>query len=232
MKKFNCPACGAEITFRSNISVYSVCNYCSSMVVRHDVDVETIDTMAALPDDMSPLKIGTAGVYRGIGFQLIGRLKIAWKQGTWNEWFMLSENGLAEAQGSYALSHEYTEPLLSDTQAAITKLIAVNNSQKVKINAADLSALSSQNQTIGTYLLLNNQKFKVVDIKQAVCIGSEGELPMTAPKSRRPTTIDLLGELGEFASVEVTHEGGQIFLGHYVDWNELRFQNTRELEGW
>jgi hypothetical protein len=45
-------------------------------------------------------------------------------------------------------------------------------------------------------LKINNQKLKVVDIKKAVCIGSEGELPFPAPRGRQTTAIDLLGLFG------------------------------------
>src|SRR5256885_2095546 len=55
---FNCPSCGAQVDFQSNLSVYAVCKFCRSMIVRHDVNVESIGTMASLPDDMSPIQIG------------------------------------------------------------------------------------------------------------------------------------------------------------------------------
>ena len=73
MKKFNCPSCGAEVVFNSNHSVYAVCKYCHSMIVRHDLDVEAIGTMASLPEDMSPFQIGTEGYYQGTHFSLVGR---------------------------------------------------------------------------------------------------------------------------------------------------------------
>ena len=53
MRKFACPSCGADVTFQSAQSVYTVCAYCQSMVVRTDVDVKSIGVMAALPDDMA-----------------------------------------------------------------------------------------------------------------------------------------------------------------------------------
>ena len=39
MRKFACPSCGADVTFQSAQSVYAVCAYCQSMVVRTDVDL-------------------------------------------------------------------------------------------------------------------------------------------------------------------------------------------------
>ncbi len=207
---FNCPSCGAEVVFKSSLSVYAVCKYCSSMIVRHDVDVESIGKMATLPDDMSPIQIGTEGSYRGVRFNIIGRMKIGWEDGSWNEWFMVSNDGrkgwLAEAQGFYAVSFEDDDAL---------KTIKTESTPK-----------------LGTYLKLSNQKLKVVDIKKATCIGSEGELPFPAPQGRKTTSIDLLGPAGEFASIEIESEKWRIYTGHYVEWNDLRCQNLRPLEGW
>ena len=207
---FNCPSCGAEVVFKSNLSVYAVCKYCSSMIVRHDVDVESIGKMAALPDDMSPIQIGTEGNYRGTRFSIIGRMKIGWEDGSWNEWFMVSDDGrkgwLAEAQGFYAVSFENDDALKSIKTESTPKL--------------------------GSYIKLNNQKLKVVDIKKATCIGSEGELPFSAPQGRKTTSIDLLGPSGEFASIEIEGDKQRIYTGHYVEWNDLRCRNLRPLEGW
>src|SRR4051812_49254224 len=110
MQKFNCPSCGAGITFQSSVSFSLVCPYCRSLVVRHDKDVEAIGKMAELPDDISPFQIGTTGTFRKIHFALAGRMKIGWEDGCWNEWFFFTDEGkkgwLAEAQGSLILSFE------------------------------------------------------------------------------------------------------------------------------
>ena len=211
---FKCPSCGAEIVFQSSLSVYAVCQYCRSMIVRHDVDVESIGKMAILPDDMSPIQIGVEGFYRGLRFNIIGRMKIGWEDGCWNEWFMLCDDGrkgwLAEAQGFYAVSFENDDALKESKTS--------NKVQSVP--------------ELGSYLTLSNQKLKVVDIKKAVCIGSEGELPFPAPKGRKTTSIDLLGPSGEFASIEMEGDKRRVYMGHYVEWNDLRCRNFRTLEGW
>lgn len=217
MKKFNCPSCGAEVTFTSNISVYAVCKYCSSMIVRHDLDVESIGTMAALPDDMSPLQIGTEGYYQGVHFSLVGRMKIGWEDGSWNEWFMASDDGrkgwLAEAQGCYAICFEVEPPPLD---------FAVRAIQHQK----------KDNNFIGSSLTLNNQKLKVVDAKKSTCIGSEGELPFAAPQGRLTVSVDLLGTRGEFGCVEIETGKMRAFSGRYVDWKEMRCSNVRQFDGW
>lgn len=212
MRMFACPSCGAEVPFRSSLSVYAVCAYCNSMVVRRDVDVEAIGTMAALPEDMSPLQIGTEGVYQGVRFSLVGRLKIGWEAGAWNEWFIVSDDSrkgwLAEAQGFYAVSYELAVP-------------------------DSLPEANSLN--INDFITLEGDSLRVVDIKDATCIGSEGELPFIAPKGRKTRSIDLLGAHGEFASIEIEHKmqgNTRLYVGNYVAWDDLKLSHLRELEGW
>src|SRR3981081_310847 len=87
-----------------------VCEHCRSMVVRKDLNVETLGVMAELPPDLSPLQIGTRGEWNGRGFELLGRIRVEWELGSWNEWYAEFAGGvegwLAEAQGFYMVSFE------------------------------------------------------------------------------------------------------------------------------
>lgn len=219
MREYICPACGAPGRFHASISVYAVCAYCQSMILRHDVDVEAFGKMAALPPDMSPLQIGTRGVFDGIGFALVGRLKIGWQDGHWNEWFMFTEDArkgwLAEAQGYYAVCFE--EALQVDGRERINRNFETWKPQP------------------GERLFMDQQAYEVVDIKDCICLGSEGELPLLANRGRRTKSIDLAGG-GGFASLELYSHGARrearFYSGRYVEWDALKLENTRPLEGW
>lgn len=208
MQNCNCPSCGAAIIFQSSISVTAVCTYCHSLVVRHDVNVEAIGTMAELPPDMSPFQIGTGGTHKGVHFTLIGRARIAWEDGAWNEWFMLRDDNskawLAEAQGSVCVNAEVPEENLPE--------------QPPRMNHV---------------LKLGGTSYRVTDVKEAECIGSEGELPFIAKKGRKTVSVDLTGKAGAFASIEYSNgEKPRLFLGEYVEFDILKFTNLRELPGW
>lgn len=208
MQKFNCPSCGAEITFQSSISVSCVCPYCRSLVVRHDKDMKAIGKMAELPADISPFQIGTTGKFDNVTFTLIGRMKIGWEDGNWNEWFMYFDDGrrgwLAEAQGALAVNFEVAE---KEAPVKFPKL--------------------------GEHIKLQDKPFVVADIKEGECIGSEGELPFTAPQGRKTKSVDLLDNRGGFASMEYCPpEPIRIYMGDYVDFDNLQFSNLRELPGW
>lgn len=208
MQKYTCPSCGASITFQSSVSVMCVCPYCRSLVVRRDVDVEAIGVMAELPDDISPFQVGTAGIYKNVHFQLIGRVKVGWEDGNWNEWFLWTDQGkkgwLAEAQGFLGVSFEQEESEIPKTPPKLDQML-----------------------TLGT------RKFFVSDVKETECIGSEGELPFAAQKGRKATAVDLISSDSGFASIEYNELGAaRFYIGEYMEFDALRFTNLRALPGW
>ncbi len=215
MRVFNCPSCGAPVTFHASVSVYAVCAHCQSMILCRDVGIEAFGKMATLPPDMSPLRIGAQGVLDGVGFALLGRLRIGWRDGAWNEWFMVTEHArkgwLAEAQGFFAACFEV--PLEHDGQNLIDRDFA------------------TWKPKAGERVQVGDQTYEVADIKQTTCLGSEGELPFLANRGRQAVSIDLEGT-ARFASLEVYQKTGRLYQGRYVGWDELKLSNIRPLEGW
>ena len=208
MTKANCPSCGAEVLFKSAISVFSVCGHCRSMVVRHDMDVESLGEMAQLPDDVSPIKIGTRGKYKNNPFEVVGRLKVAWSEGYWNEWFVLFENGeegwLAEAMGFFMMSSEVKAPE------------RIPRRKDLKVGNA--------------YELAPSRPFYVDDIKEATCIGSEGELPFKGLVNRKTLSVDMSSFSCDFVNIEYADgEEAHLYIGRYVEFEELALTNLRDL---
>ncbi len=207
--KLSCPSCGAEVDFKSRSSVMAVCSYCGSTLVRHDMDLENLGKMAELAQDMSPLQIGTTGNYEGKNFEIAGRQKITWENGTWNEWYLVFANGkdgwLADAQGFYMISFQELEP--------------------VNLPAANLLKIDHP-------LTLKGIRYKVDDIKEVTCTGSEGELPVKSINGRKSVSVDLSGPENSCASIDFSPEGNRIFIGKYVEFEQLNLKNLREIDGW
>ncbi|MBZ9657433.1 DUF4178 domain-containing protein [Mesorhizobium sp. ESP-6-4] len=181
--------------------------------------------MAALPDDMSPLQIGSGGYFEEQPFALIGRLKIGWRDGLWNEWHLLMADGrrgwIGEAQGSFSISFELQSALPRDVEVTLNHCHALLTGGKPATEARP-----------GFMVQLGGATLRAVDIKLATCLGSEGELPFTAPKGRRTVAIDCIGKDGEFATLDHDGHEARAYVGRYVEWDAFRFTNLRPLEGW
>lgn len=206
---YQCPNCGAAVVFQSSITVFAVCGFCRTMVVRHDMNLENLGVMAELPPDSSLLQIGTQGFFDGLGFGIIGRVRLEWEQGVWTEWCALFTDGrygwIAEAQGTYMVSFEYPD------QAGLPALGDLAPETELKIGKA---------------------QFAVADIKETVCVGSEGELPFPAPSGRRGSSVDLRDASGRFGCLEYSEKETRFYSGRYAQFDELRLSGLRTLPGW
>ncbi len=207
--KLNCPACGAEVTFKVKSSIFGVCSFCNSTLVRHDMNIESLGKMSELPQDMSPIQIGTSGVFERSKFEVVGRQKVAWTDGSWNEWYLLFDDGrdgwLGDAQGHYMVSFQVRDP---------QKLPTIS---QVKINSS---------------VQLGGHSYTVEDIKEVVCSGSQGELPVKSVKGRKSTSVDLSGPDKRFGNIDFSVDGDRLFFGKYIEFDDLKFMNLRELDGW
>ncbi len=189
------------------------------MVVRHDLNLQDLGKSAEVPEDISPFQLGTRGQYFATAFELVGRLKIRWSEGTWNEWHALFEDGregwLAEAQGFYMMSF-HQEPF-----AQLPSLSEI------------LEKSSATLVTIGRQLeLLKGQTFQIDDCRPVTCVGSEGELPFISPVGRKSTSVDLRGEDSQFASIDYADDETRLYVGKYLEFEKFKFLNLRQLDGW
>ncbi len=208
MITLNCPSCGAQVEFKSKASVFAVCSFCRSTLVRQDMDLEKIGEMADLQDDLTPLQIGTSGQFDGKSFELVGRLQVSYDDGYWNEWYVLfndSETGwLAEAQGFYALC----------------KPFAMN----------EIPARSDVYP--GLHVKFGESVLRCEDIRDVRCAFSEGELPMNAMRGRKSTSVDFAGSFESMATIEYAEQETRVFRGQYREFDDLKFRNLRYIDGW
>ncbi len=200
----SCPSCGAPVVFLSASSVFAVCAYCQSTLVRHDQRLDDIGKMAALVADRSPLQLGSEGRYRGIHFALIGRIQIRYGQGSWNEWHLLFDdmrNGwLSEANGEYVLT--FMQQLMEPLPAF-------------------------EDLRIAQRFVLASQTWTVSNIEQAECIAGQGELPFAVGAGYAVNAVDLRNG-PNFATLDYSEMPPRLFVGEVVDFKLLNMANLRE----
>jgi hypothetical protein len=205
----NCPNCGAGVKFGYASSVQALCVYCGSVLVRSDIVLEKIGEVSDLPQDASPIQIGTEGIYRAKGFVVVGRLSYEYNNGAWNEWHLAFSDGrngwLSDAQLEYAVS-----TLLPDAGRALAD-------KKLKLSKK---------------ISFGGQEYEVTSITEANYRGTEGELPFKYWDKDRCTFIDLRSHTRKFATIDNTEDPPLVFVGEFVSVEELRLKNLRRFEGW
>jgi predicted RNA-binding Zn-ribbon protein involved in translation (DUF1610 family) len=210
-QKYDCPSCGGAVVFQSSIAVFAVCPYCRTMVVRHDVNVEAIGQLAALPPDLSPLQIGTTGEFENRSFTLIGRVRLTYTEGSWTEWYVMfgdnSHGWLGEAQGFFSIGSETP-------------------------SAGNCFPTRSLAMPVGTRVEINGLSYVVTDRKATTCLWGEGELPFIAKPGREAISLDLTGPEGRFASGEFVEKETRVLVGRFARFDDLKFSNLRPVPGW
>src|ERR1700758_1671319 len=204
----NCRNCGAKIVFQWSSSVQTVCTYCKSILVRTDVDLQKVGQVADLPPDSSPIQLNTEGIYRNKAFAVIGRIVYQWEQGGWNEWHITMNDGksawLSDAQNEYAVSFS--------------------------ANAANLP--SANQLQVGQQFIWNNQRYTLSVITPAHYCGVEGELPFEYWDKSDVTFADFRSQTGQFATLDFSDEKPALYLGEFVEFDDLKLKNLRSFEGW
>lgn len=211
----SCPSCGAAVPVRSSALPYVTCGTCQTLIRREGEHIEAIGKVAVLPFDVSPLQLGTTGSWRGIGFTLVGRVRWGWQDGSWNEWLAEGADGkarwLGEAMGSYLISEEHPELLDLPPIRAFTAGEPLARDAEV---------------TIG------ESRFEASDIKEATCLGSEGDLPILTAVGAAITSIDFRSPDGAALSLQRDESGSSAWLGEYLELGQLAPANLRTIDGW
>ena len=212
----NCPNCGAAVRFRSADLPVKVCDYCRSSLIRTGDVLQAVGKIAEVPEDVSPLQIGVRGRDGGQGFELVGRVRWRWTDGGWNEWLALFDDGstawIGEAMGRYMLTREVAH---GGFRTAVVR-----------------SLRDDQDVPLGTEATIDGVKYVVTDVKEAVCVGGDGELPFSTPADLTMKSVDLMAPDGQCASIQKERGEVQVFAGRYVTLRDLQVTGLRAFDGW
>lgn len=204
-----CPNCGATIQFLWAQAVQTTCAYCKAVLVRHDLDLELVGKQASFPETGSPILIGTEGKWRGASFLVVGRLAYGWSRGRWNEWYCRRSDGsnawLSDAQLEYAMTQVESEAHQLPTPEAAR---------------------------VGDTYFWGDAAYDVAAVTRAQYLGTEGELPFASFTREQSVFIDLLSDTGKLATVDFSDDPPVLYLGEYVEFEDLALRHLRTFEGW
>jgi len=204
----NCPNCGAKIVFQWSSSVQTVCEYCKSILVRTDLDLKKVGVVADLPPDVSPIQLQTEGVYKSKSFVVIGRILYEYDQGGWNEWHVMMNDGSSawpsDAQNEFAVTSSF--------------------------NASNLPSASAL--TVGQQFQWNGSTYALSVITKAHYRGVQGELPFEYWDKDDVLFADFRTPTRHFATLDYSDPQPTLFLGEFVEFDDLKLKNLRQFEGW
>ncbi|MFN8612006.1 MAG: DUF4178 domain-containing protein [Vulcanimicrobiota bacterium] len=203
-----CPSCGNNLTYKSELSAYVVCPACQTLVARKNMQFEAVGKVAALQADGSLIKLGTQGTFEGKSFEVVGRIQMILGQperpeAVWNEWFAVFSNGaggwLGEHLGEYFVS--FVEPAKG--------------------------APASNEVQVGQLLGLGQQRAVVTSVSRGTALTFEGELPFVMETSYEAVFADISTTTGAAATLDYSDSAPLLFKGRWCRFEELKFQGLR-----
>ncbi|HEX8116968.1 MAG TPA: DUF4178 domain-containing protein [Pyrinomonadaceae bacterium] len=205
----NCPACGAEVLFRTGSSVVVVCEFCRSVVARTDRGVEDLGKVSDVVESGSPLEVGLRGVYLGVAFELTGRAQLQHAAGGfWDEWYAAFADGrwgwLAEAQGRFYLTFQIQVP----SPNALPSYDSLQLGQQVW-------AIPAQSPPV------------VAEKGTARMLAARGEIPYLLTPGETYPYADLSGAAGVFGTLDYGERPPLVFVGREATLDELGLGHAR-----
>ncbi|HWS90800.1 MAG TPA: DUF4178 domain-containing protein [Pyrinomonadaceae bacterium] len=211
----SCPACGAEVLFKTGSSVVVVCEFCHSVVARTDRGIEDLGKVSDVVESGSPLQTGLRGVFLGVAFELTGRAQLQHAAGGfWDEWYAAFADGrwgwLAEAQGRFYLTFQTQVP----SPNALPSFDSLQLGQQVW-------AIPAQQPPV------------VAEKGTARMLAAEGEIPYRLTPGETHLYADLSGAGGVFGTLDFGEQPPLVFMGRETTLAELGLahaQRTTERE--
>jgi hypothetical protein len=207
-----CPQCNSALKCLTGFSVCIVCPQCHSVVAREKSTVVNSSVNEAIPEDMSPVAIGTTGKWGDVSFEIVGRIKFVSGKRYNNQWVLSMSDGsynwLGEGYGFYSL---FKKDSLAEIPAKFLK---------IKKAGEHFSSLSGQTFFVDN-ILMN---------KTCFC---EGELPEEVLFSKEFISIESSNSKLEVALVNIYSKTEiHYYSGQIVTFDQMNFKNLRDLNGW
>ena len=204
----SCPNCGSQILFRYQAAVQTTCSFCKSILVRQDKDLKRVGATGEWPIDPSPIQLGVRGSFKSEAFEVVGRILYEYELGGWNEWHIQlggKSAWLSDAQLEYAVSRQWP------------------NQQKWP---------DPDKVPAGASVQINNNQYIVTSVNNAKYVGVEGDLPFEYWDKQILQYLDLRTTGGKFATIDYSEDTPLVFLGEFVEFEDLKMTGLREFEGW
>jgi len=197
-KSFSCPNCGNIIKPAIDTCQLLICSACNSSIFYDNGNLENHGKMAALADEPSLFQLNHRYKHLDWCFTPIGRVRYDYGEGTWDEFYVLSDNGATNWVS------------VDEGDVAIEKLVKSN------VQVQPFGELR-----VGDQVTLLNQRLTVTEKNTCTLVGAEGQLPFPIEPNDTYDYIDLLGPKSSSFTVEYQKDSVECFKGTWVDPYEI-----------
>jgi hypothetical protein len=168
------------------------CAYCSTVSEITDAGLDPAGKSARLAPLPTRFRVGQSGAILGRKMEVVGRVRYAYDEGSWDEWYLLFEDGepawLEEDEGQYALTG----------RVALTTALPPFDSVRP-----------------GDRFDVNGESFYVTECCRARVAGSEGQLFYRAAPGKAVNFLDG-NTAGMIAYLEYADDGVEFGVGRPV----------------
>ena len=197
-KEFKCPSCGANIKQQNPASRSISCGYCGQTSHINAESLQAAGEQHLLVDYGSYLSVGNRGRWKEQGFTILGRLRIEYDDGFWDEWYINYDDGrpawIQEDDGSFMLFE------------------AAGEISGLKYDSIHVGTFTHFNQDLTNVFITSKSRAKVE--------GGEGELPFRIISGETADFVEGIKE-GEVVSIEVLPDETSIYLGKTISLDDL-----------
>ena len=200
VQEYKCPACGAPLTIENRFSKTVVCKYCGQTSFITPAGLDPAGQKAELADFPSIFAIGKRGTLAGRPFVTLGRLRYAYEDGFWDEWFLSCDEGrtfvwLQEDEGDFTAFEK----------TSITS--AIPGFDEIKV---------------GSIVAVNTLSVFVTEKNRAKISGGEGEINFRFSPGEAVNYVDG-NAAGQLVSIEFTPDEINLSTGAPIDVDQIIF---------
>lgn len=211
LNRYTCTFCGKSQPVEDSASGIFICPDCHRILYKKEIPTVGRKNLSnPVPEDLTPLCIGSKGIFQEKKFKIVGRVRYHSMDGYRNQWSVLFDGGkntwLFEGYGAYALCN------LSDKSFNPTGNSPIKPYKTVKI--FDIS------YTLDSITKLTEWE-------------AEGEFPDNENFGGGFICMALSNNQGDAAFLDTyTKEKINIYTGKSLDYADFNFTNTRALNEW
>ena len=208
--EINCPACGSSNTGITALTRSAECAQCGQWIHFSNNIWSASGRFEHEIDAPGYLRVGRAGALNKRRFQVAGRVRLGYKRGHWDEWWLSFEDGagnwIEEDDGSYLMHKEV--PLM----------------QSGLDHPGSMDTGSLQHTRVGQFIEAGGENWFVTEAGTATILGAEGQLPVTVTPGQQMRYLDAVTGGRELA-IELWPEGALASISTLLDATELSWSS-------